>query len=238
MAHVHKMRDSDNHFVVDPVTRSISNKSLKSILVQNDHNSEIFTFEVPRYVEGHDMYQCNRVEIHYVNTDSSNRLENMGMYEVTDFTVSEDDENVVVWSWTISNNATKFVGSLIFSFRFACCTNETVDYAWSTTPYSSITISKGLYNGEQVVEEYIDILQLWSQKIGVSVEDVRQTSMSSEPNGANVVTLILTNGKRESFVIRNGITPIRGVDYWTEEDKQEIINSILGVIPEAEEASF
>lgn len=238
MAHLHEMRDSDNHFTVDPITRTIKNNSTKATLVQYDHNSEIFTFEVPRYVDGHDMSLCNRVEIHYVNTDSTNRLEQLGVYEVEDFAVSEDDENMIVWSWTISGNATKFVGTLSFAFRFACLTDEEIDYAWSTTPFSGITVSKGLYNGEEVIEEYIDILEQWSHMVGVSIEDVKQTSASSEPNGANVITLILSNGVRRSFIVRNGITPIRGQDYWTEEDKQEIINSILGIIVEAEGAGF
>lgn len=238
MAHLHEMRDSDNHFTVDPITRTIKNNSAKATLVQYDHNSEIFTFEVPRYVDGHDMSLCNRVEIHYVNTDSTNRQEKVGVYEVEDFAVSEDDENFIVWSWTISGSATKFVGTLSFAFRFACLTDEVIDYAWSTTPFSGISVSKGLYNGEQVIEDNLDILEQWSNMIGVSVETVVQTTASDEPNGVNIITLTLTNGKKKSFIVRNGVTPVRGVDYWTEEDKQEIIDTILGIISEAEEASF
>lgn len=238
MAHLHEMRDSDNHFSVDPVARTIKNNSLKTILVQNDHNSEIFTFECPRFIEDHDMLLCNRVEIHYTNVDSSTRQEVVGVYEVQDFNVSEDDDQYVVWSWTISRNATQLVGSLSFAFRFACLTDEEVDYAWSTIPFTNISISKSLYNGEEVVDEYRDLLEQWSGMVGVSVEDVRQTTVAKEENGVNVITMILTNGERKSFVVRNGITPVRGEDYWTEEDKQEIINSILDVIPAAEEASF
>lgn len=238
MAHLHEMRDSDNHFQVDPITRTIKNNSVKSILVQNDHNSEIFTFECPRYVDGHDMSLCNRVEIHYVNTDTSTRQDCVGVYEVQDFNISEDDDQYVVWSWTISRNATKLVGTLAFAFRFACLDGDIVEYAWSTTPFSNITISKSLYNGEEVVEEYYDLLQQWSGMIGVNIEDVRQTTVSKDDNGINIITMILSNGDRKFFAVRNGRTPVRGEDYWTEEDKQEIINSILDVIPEAEGASF
>lgn len=35
-----------------------------------------------------------------------------------------------------------------------------------------------------------------------------------------------------------GVTPVRGTDYWTEADKQEIINDVLEALPVAEEASF
>ena len=36
----------------------------------------------------------------------------------------------------------------------------------------------------------------------------------------------------------NGATPVRGTDYWTEEDKQEIINEVLAALPASEEESF
>lgn len=35
----------------------------------------------------------------------------------------------------------------------------------------------------------------------------------------------------------DGYTPIRGTDYWTEADKQEIINSVLAALPAAEGVS-
>ena len=238
MAHAHLMRDTDTHYKVDPISRSISKgANTKSTLIQYDHNSEIFTFEMPRYVEDHDMLLCNQVEVHYINSGSGGPS-TRGVYEVTDFEVSEDDENTVVWSWMISANATQNVGSLIFAFRFACLEGDEVMYSWSTAPFSGVSISAGIYNGEAVVEQYIDILEQWEHKIGVSVDDIKQATASDQPNGANVITMVLSDGKKKSFVIRNGITPIRGIDYWTEEDKQEIINSILGVIPQAEEASF
>lgn len=238
MAHLHEMRDSDSHFEVNPVTRSIKNTGDKSTLVQYDHKSEILTFELPRYIDGHDMSLCNRVEIHYINSDSSGRQQNRGVYEVDDFSVSEDDDETMVWTWPISNHATQFVGPLTFAFRFACLTEDVVDYAWSTSPFSGISVSPGIYNSETFVAEYVDILEKWSHQIGTSIETIKQTAISSEPNGINIITLILSNGKRQSFIVRNGITPIRGIDYWTEEDKAEIIKSILDVIPVAEEASF
>ena len=68
MAHLHDVRDADTHFTIDPITRTISNaNSAKNKLVMGDHNSEIFSFELPKEVEGHDMSLCNKVEIHYIN---------------------------------------------------------------------------------------------------------------------------------------------------------------------------
>lgn len=33
-------------------------------------------------------------------------------------------------------------------------------------------------------------------------------------------------------------TPVRGVDYWTEEDKAEIVNDVLLTLPDAAEVDF
>ena len=36
----------------------------------------------------------------------------------------------------------------------------------------------------------------------------------------------------------DGHTPVKGVDYWTGADKQEIVNDVLGALPAAEGGSF
>ena len=73
MSHIHSVYDGDTHFKIDPVTRQIENTSGKVILMQNDHNSERFTFEIPRTIDGHDMSQCNAVEVHYINIDAKDK---------------------------------------------------------------------------------------------------------------------------------------------------------------------
>ena len=51
-------------------------------------------------------------------------------------------------------------------------------------------------------------------------------------NTANSVREDANNGKFD------GYTPVKGVDYWTPEDKQEIVDDVLASLPRAEEASF
>lgn len=40
-----------------------------------------------------------------------------------------------------------------------------------------------------------------------------------------------TNGK-------DGYTPVKGTDYFTEEDKQEMVNLVLDALPDSEEVSY
>lgn len=160
MAHIHQVYDTDAHFKIDGVTRAVKNASqTKTMLVQHDHNSERFTFEVPRYIDGHDMATCNVVQVHYTNIDSKNK-ENQysGVYEVDDLQLSPASTDVVILSWLISGNATQYVGSLNFSVRFVCSSSGKVDYEWNTVTHSGVSVSACIHNSEAIITEYPDIL--------------------------------------------------------------------------------
>ena len=181
MAHSHSVKDSDSHFTINAVTRSIENKSGKLTLVQYDHNSERFTFEMPRYIEGHDMLLCNKTEIHYNNIGDAKT--NPGLYPVSDLQVRQDDDNVVTFSWLISRNATKLVGRLAFIVRFACVSDETiVEYAWNTQPYSDIKIVTSINNTDAITDEfedqYTDALAEWKNSfIGLEKAEIIQSQL-------------------------------------------------------------
>ena len=172
MAHLHSVYDSDSHFKIDSVTRAVKNASqTKTMVVQRDHNSERFTFEIPRYIDGHDMSTCNVVQVHYINIDSKTAkdeepLTYSGVYEVDDLQISPDGDDVVICSWLISGNATQYVGNLSFVVRFACTSDDgTIDYAWNTAKHTNVYVTEGIYNGDVIAEEYADILAQWKQEL-------------------------------------------------------------------------
>lgn len=166
MAHKHSVYDTGNHFKINPLTRVIQfDGESKPVLVQHDHNSERFTFEIPRYVDGHDMSLCDLVQIHYLNVASNRVDQHSDVYKVSDLLVCPDDDSVVICSWLLSQSATSFAGSLNFLLRFACTMGAVVDYSWNTTTYASITVANGMDNSAMVVEEYDDVLLRWEQEI-------------------------------------------------------------------------
>lgn len=171
MGHEHTVYDSDTRFLINTTTRQIRNESSrKTTLIQNDHNSERFTFELPRLVEGHDMSLCNKVEVHYLNISKDGKSQHSGVYTVTD--LHTDGDNVVC-SWLISNNATRLVGSLNFIVRFACVEDNTVIYAWNTAICTSIAVSDGIDSGEMFETEYVDIIGQWKDTVTREItEDV------------------------------------------------------------------
>lgn len=164
MPHSHQIYDSDKHFVIDPITRNITNNSSKLTITQYDHNSERFTFEIPRIIEGHDMSLSDLVRVHFINIGSIKTNTNSGVYEVDDVVVSSDDPDTIIFSWLISGAATRYNGSLNFAIRFYCISDESIiDYSWGTNIYSGIKVSNSLDNSEAIAEDYVDVLEKWKQ---------------------------------------------------------------------------
>ncbi len=234
MKHKDIIIDTDAKFEIDPVTRAINNaSSSKTTVIQYDHNSERFGFALPRYIEGHDMMDCNRVEIHYKNTDNDSKEEAAGVYEVTDMGIDEEDETRVVFSWLVSQNATQRVGALTFLVRFSCTAEDgTVEYAWNTSIFKGIFVSSGMYNSGEILKQYADVLEQWKvelSKIAVpyvgnngnwfKYDIVKDTYVDTGVKAEGVDGTNGTNG----IDGKDGYTPQKGVDYWTESDKAEII---------------
>ena len=177
MTHLHTIEDHDKHFVIDPITKKIQPENPeKNKLVRYDHNSERYTFEMERMIEGHDMSLCDIVQIHYINVASNKQTKNEDVYEVKDLGLLEDDDNKIAFTWLISRNATMLDGILTFAIRFACSNGDSIDYELHTEIFSSISISNTIFNdGQSIVEEYSDILNQWKQEL-FSIEGTIQTA--------------------------------------------------------------
>lgn len=174
MAHLHEVKDSDTHFIINPVTMAISNaQNEKNKLQQGDHNSEIFTFQIPKEVEGHDMSLCDVVRVHYINTSTSKADISKDIHKVVDMAVAEDDAETLVFTWLIHGNATKYNGSLTFRILFAC-TDENDNYTYKkwTEIYKGISIGEGFENEETVLEAQADILKQEFDELEKQMEEL------------------------------------------------------------------
>lgn len=173
--HIHPVPDTDTYFVIDPITRQIENTNpKKNVIMQYDHNSERFTFELPRYIDGHDMLECTSVT---VNVDNIEVVESEGDQvveprvnpdapDMTDLRLHPNDPEKVICSWLISRNSTQLAGILSFHIEFKCVDSAgNVVYEWSTDQYDEITIKARKKNGEAAVAEHTDLLEQWRTKI-------------------------------------------------------------------------
>lgn len=235
MPHRHKIYDTDPYFSINPLTRIIKNEtSSKITLIQHDHNSERFTFEIPRFLEEHDMSECNVVQVHYINIESGNKNQNEDVYGVTDLHIDPDDDDKVICSWLVSGNATKYVGSLNFVVRFSCVTDGVIEYAWNTAVFSGISVSTGIYNTDVIAEEYSDIISAWAERI--ERQETRFFFCEESTDGGNY-------DKRFNFenIYPNYITPVyesciihKGAVYEVKTVKRSYCeaNKVMDIMPE------
>lgn len=205
MSHVHSVFDDDIRFSIDPDTRVIKDSApSKTKLVQYDHNSEVYTFELPRYVEGHDMTQCDKVEVWFNNGEVDGKL------PITDLQISPDDESKVVFSWTVTRLSTQQVAPLKFQFYFRCTEDDKPTYEWHTAPYKRIRVIAGLGNEAELdlIEEQI---QQYVEQRGYEVPAV--TYMLVDTNGKEVPAVLVEEEVEVTATpndIRLGTTAITG----------------------------
>lgn len=136
--------DEDTHLRIDTKTREISNQAGKSTLVQYDHNSERITFDLPRYIETHDVLECN-IYIQYNNGT------NKGIYEINDLKRGNND--TVTFSWLVSRHVTQFIGSIKFVVTLRCYdVDGNLIYNWSTKVNDSLKVIEGMDNAAESVD--------------------------------------------------------------------------------------
>lgn len=152
--------DTDPHFTIDVVTRSIISNGDKKYLVQFDHNSERITFECPRYIEGHDMMNCNKVLVNYLDVAVA------GVYEVEDLKIKESATDTVCFSWLVSCNSTAVVGALRFAITFSCVQSDgTTTYKWNTGINEDLKIISSISNDATIAIDNVDILEQWKTEL-------------------------------------------------------------------------
>lgn len=162
MSHIDKIKDADAFFEVNPITRQIINKTpTKIVLMQGDHNSERFTFSLPRYIEGHDMAESAKTKVHYINASKGYD----GRYDVKDLRIDPDNPENVICSWLISGNVTKEAGALVFLIEFDCYEGDVLVYSWHTQQHKGISIGETFDCSEELAEMYADVLQQWEDAL-------------------------------------------------------------------------
>jgi hypothetical protein len=167
--HTHPVPDTDTYFVIDPITRKIENTNRKkNVIMQYDHNSERFTFELPRYIDGHDMLECTSVTVNVDNVEigvEEPRV-NSDAPDMTDLRSHPNDPDKVISSWLISRNSTQLAGILSFHIEFKCVDSSgNVVYEWSTDNFDEIEVRARKKNGESAVAEHTDLLEQWRTRI-------------------------------------------------------------------------
>ena len=184
MAHTHDVHDTGKRFEINGISRFIKETSeTKLVLVQGDHKSEVVTFEMPRFIDGHDMLLCNKIRVHYINIDTKTSDSSADIYEVTDLKLCEDcgEEETLLFTWTIEAPATKYFGSLSFLVKFECTEGDNILYQWNTARYVNVNVLNGIDNSEAFVDKYSNVLEEWYNELtrgADTIEELKEQSLA------------------------------------------------------------
>lgn len=168
------IKNNEPHIVIDENRVITVPDSLKRLAVQFDHNIETVTFDCPRYWDGQDLSQM----VLYINYISK-KTKAKGCCLATNIIVDSEDENLIHFDWTISNNASKTKGALYFLVCAKTVDEEgNEDLHWNSELCEDTYISEGLECDEQIVEKYPDVLTQLTEMIlnGSGGSDVGQTT--------------------------------------------------------------
>lgn len=172
--HDHKVIDSDLIFKVDSFNREITAENpQKELLIQGDHRCERFSFEIPRYIEGHDMYLCNSTQVYFLNVEDKKRDNKhiTGVYTFDDLHIDTENPDKLIASWLISGNATKFAGILQFMLVFSCIDGTRVDYKWCTKIFEGIKVIESLDADLSFESDYSDVIEQWKATLKIELTD-------------------------------------------------------------------
>ena len=163
----HIVVGSDRYIIVPP--------ELKRIAVQYDHDVETVTFDCPRYWDDRDMSMMN-IYINYLRSDGE-----VGTFKATNVVVDDVDDTIMHFDWTLSRNATKSKGDLVFLVCVKSIDSDGVEKAhWNSELCRDCRVSEGLeMNGEDVEELYIDVIEQW----GKDIENLESNLINLRDNG-------------------------------------------------------
>lgn len=197
--HEHVVSDTDKTFTIDPFTRKIiADSGQKTTIIQGDHKSEIFTFTVPRYIEGHDMAACNKIYIPYLNTEVEGRNPKFksGVYTVSNITVNKD---TVVFTWEITINSTLIEGALHFMILMSCMEGKLVEYRWNTDYYEDVIVKKSLYSELNFENEYLDVIEQWKETVKQIFKEYIDSEVDSHIAVVRAEALVELHGKIDTY---------------------------------------
>lgn len=132
---------------------------------------------------------------------------------------------------------------------------EAMDNEETYTLLSTVTSTLQTMNTEEAKRDSAEAERAFSEIARETAETLRETNeatrIAAEEKRTTYVPFVseegviswtndkgLDNPAPVLIKGRDGVTPVKGTDYWTEEDKTEIVNAVLNALPSAEGVEF
>lgn len=194
--------DDGQYFIINPDNRKIT-VPFKYSSVVGDSNSQIITFAIKRFIDGYDMLNCNDVTIHYaIISEEDDSILYKDIYQCDDLRISEKDENVVLVSWIIKRNATKYDGILSFTIKYATTyvdeeSRVRESFSLQSRINEKLRVFNRINNSDDIADEYGDLLQQWKEDL----EKSKPTAKVEKEGNKVTITITDKNGTTTAVVL-------------------------------------
>ena len=203
--------------VADLNTRVISIPTSIAILgVESDDDVKRLQFKIPRYYGEFDLSEFD-VRVNFQNARSKGDV-----YPVDDVAVTDDDH--ITFSWLVDRVAFQYAGNVNFSLCLKLYDDAGTVIKELNTTFATLPVLQGLETEKAVVEQNPSAFDQIMYRL-YAIEAVSGLGQNGYYTVINVtendegVLFSLVNQDGEIIAnVKHGYVPVKGVDYWTEED--------------------
>ena len=213
----------DEVLTADLNTRVISIPATVGVLgVESDDDVKRLRFSVPRHYGEIDLYEFE------ININFENARGGGDFYPVDDKTV---DGDFLTFSWLVDRSAFAYAGEVTFNICFKKYDDEGNVVKELNTTTASLQVLTGLETSREVVEQNpsaFDVVMFRLYAVEAATGNGQNgyyTVVKVDETEEGITVTVIDKDGETVGVIRHGIdgyVPVKGVDYWTEEDKSEI----------------
>lgn len=203
-------------------------------IAENDHNSDILKIRIPRTIGLLDVLKASHILLFWQSEESS------GIVEIDTDYICFEGEDYLILLWSPDNNITNYNGVITFDLTIRTVGNENViTQNWSATGgallcLATIDAESKLY--EDMISQYDEVLTAmtkgpvirdnywWTYNWDKKIYQNTGVAASGDPGPAGPAG---ERGERGETgpAGADGKTPVKGVDYWTDSDKSEILSA-------------
>lgn len=216
----------EEHVVVGADGYLIVPSSLKKLGVQNDHNMNTVRFDCLRYWDGRDLMQT-RMFINYMRSDGK-----VGMYMVEDMVVDEADNNIIHFSWSVSDNATAAAGTVtvILCAKKSNSSGYMINH-WHSELNTDFYVSTGLGKADEILSTQPDVIgTILARQETIESALLMLDANVQEIEGGYRVTWFQGGNQTSTFDIFHGAPgvvgprgPVGDIDIKYEEDSETLL---------------
>ena len=199
--------------------------------VESDDDVHKLYFNIPRY------YCDAYFSEYHICINFENARVQGDFFPVKDVEII--DEKILAFDWRVDRTAFKYKGDVAFNICLKKYDeNGVVIHELNTTP-ATLPVLKGLETTAAVVEENSSafdavLFRLYCVEAatGNGQNGYYSIAKVEEKNYGTVFTIINSDGTTNAIVKHgeDGYSPVRGVDYWTDEDSSNIWDSTISHI--------